>query len=104
MIQSFVSLLLFVLPQVAWADLNTAAIFLIGFIGQHAKAYKQIPTWIIQAVELGIGFAFYMYGHPDLTVTNWFVDGLVYACGIPGISSIAAGSKMAPATDSIGRS
>jgi predicted benzoate:H+ symporter BenE len=94
--------LMFNLPPVAWADLNMAAIAVVGWLAQFAKAHKQIPTALVQGVLLGIGFAFYAYGHRDPAAENWLRDGIMWAFGLPGFASVAAGVKLAPQTDSIG--
>jgi hypothetical protein len=99
---AFLSFVLFTLPAVAWSDLNMAAIAVVSFLGQHAKAYKQVPTWLVQGVLVGVGFAFYAYGHRDPGAADWLRDGVMWSLGLPGIASIAAGVKLAPQTDSIG--
>jgi hypothetical protein len=81
-----------------WAALAALA---VGYIAQHAKAYKQVPTVVVQLACFGVGFGAYALGHhwtPENT--DWLENGIAWAIAVPGVSSFAGAAGLAPKTDS----
>ena len=82
-------------------DWLAIAALAVGYLSQHAKAYKKIPTPAVQVVAFTVGFACYALGHhwtPDNT--QWLENGVAWAIAVPGVSSLAGGVGLAPHTDS----
>ena len=81
-----------------WAAISTVA---LGWLGQNVKAYKQVPTWAVQAVMFGAAFGFYALGHHyAASDTSWFQNGVSWALASLGVSSVTGATGLAPKTDS----
>jgi hypothetical protein len=74
----------------------------LGYFGQHLKAVKGIPTWgaqVIMAVAAVAAYALVVLpqaGH----VREWIIAALGFALSTLGVASLAAGTGLAPKTDS----
>ncbi len=83
-------------------DWLAIAALAVGWVAQFAKAYKQVPTPIVQVLCMGVGFGCYaMCHHYAANDAQWFQNGIAWAMAVPGMSSFAAGAGLAPKTDSI---
>lgn len=81
-------------------DWTALASVVLGWLGQHLKAYKQVPTSVTQAGLVAIGLAFYALGHPFQPTPDWYQNGIAWAFAILGVGSMAAGTGLAAKTDS----
>ena len=82
-------------------DWLAIAALAVGWVAQFAKAYKRVPTPVVQAVCMCIGFGCYAMGHHyDAENSTWFENGIAWAMAVPGMASFAAGAGLAPKTDS----
>lgn len=82
-------------------DWLAIAALAVGWVAQFAKAYKNVPTPAVQAACMAIGFACYAMGHHyQVADSAWFDNGIAWAMAVPGMASFAAGTGMAPKTDS----
>lgn len=74
----------------------------LGYIGQHVKAIKGIPTWVAQAVlAVSAVAAFALLQLPQAGhVREWIVSAIGFALSALGVASLSAGVGLAPKTDS----
>lgn len=74
----------------------------LGYFGQWVKSFKQVPTWLAQAILVLSAVAAYALvaipkaGH----VQEWIVGAITFALTTLGVASLAAGTGLAPKTDS----
>lgn len=82
-------------------DWQHAAVLVIGYLGQHLKAIKNIPTSGVQAILLAIGIALYALQTPPAgPLTAWLMNAVMWGLTVIGAASTAAAINLAPKTDS----
>jgi len=74
------------------------ATFLIGYFGQYAKAHPKIPAWTIDIVQWGVGFGCFLLSHPIVADYPYWRDAILFAFSLPGLSSVAGHTGLAPKT------
>lgn len=86
---------------------NVVAAAIVAWLGQFFKAKKNIPTWAAQGGIAAVALVLYAIGNWPTAVSgvegwmSWVRDGAGWALAVLGGSSLAAGIKAAPKTDSI---
>lgn len=82
-------------------DWSVIASLLLGWLGQQAKAFKNIPTPAAQAGMFLIAIGIYAFQyHPTFTDDQWLKNGIAWAMAVLGFSSVTAATGIAPKTDS----
>lgn len=82
-----------------WA--MTAGI-LLAYLGQWVKAMKGFPTWAAQSVIVLAALGLYALDVPPAQpLSVWAKGAIVWGLAVLGGSSLAAGVKLAPRTDSM---
>lgn len=81
---------------------QAAASVAVAYFGQFLKAHKGFPTWAAQVLIVLAAFGLYFLTGPVATDwRGWVKDGIVWCLATLGVSSLSAGVKAAPKTDSI---
>ncbi len=76
---------------------------ILGYIGQWLKAFQKFPTWLTQALLVLAAAGLYAMDTPFKNDPIWYKGATMWALSVLGVSSLAAGAKLAPSTDSIPR-
>lgn len=78
-----------------------AVIVILGVIGQHLKAFKNIPTSAVQAILLLLGVGcFALQNPPSQPLTSWVISAIMWGFAVIGVASGSASIGVAPKTDS----
>ena len=82
---------------------DTGLMAVIGYAGQwFLKAPKSVPTWAAQAGIVAVCLGCYAgLHHPAPPIEDWLVAACKWSLTALGVSSLAAGTKGAPRTDSL---
>lgn len=80
---------------------EAAAAMVLGYIGQHFKAVKNISTPVVQGIMLlcAVGL-FALKNPPTQPITSWVMEAVMWGLAVIGTASAAAGLGLAPKTDS----
>lgn len=85
-------------------ELATAGVLVValGYVGQWVKSVKNFPTWAAHfAVALSTVAAWALVRIPASGhVREWLVQCVAFSLMAWGVGSFAAGTKLAPKTDS----
>lgn len=82
-------------------DWQHAAVLVIGYLGQHLKAIKNVPTTYAQAILLVVGVGLYALQTPPAgPLTAWLMQAVMWGLTVIGAASTAAAVGIAPKTDS----
>lgn len=77
-------------------------VLLAGWVGQVLKGFEKIPTPLAQLIVSITVFACYALAVPPTGDTRaWIMAGIGWCFQTLGASSVFAGLKLAPKTDSI---
>lgn len=74
---------------------------ILGYVGQWLKAFQKFPTGLVQAVLVVVAVGLFALDTPFKNDLTWYKSAIMWALSVLGVSSLAAGAKLAPSTDSI---
>lgn len=80
---------------------EAAVAVVLGYVAQHLKAIKNIPTAGVQAVLLVVAVGlFALKTPPSQPITAWIMNAIMWGLAAIGTASVSAAVGIAPKTDS----